>query len=166
MRTASQNPSSLGSVSDAVPDPQQSGGPRTVAAARVSPFSSWGPTDDGRIKPDLAANGEDVFSSLSGSTDAYGSFSGTSMSGPNACGSASLLIELHGRLRPGQAMRASTLKGLLIQTADDIGVPGPDYQNGWGLLNVKKAADSYHRTQKIDADTLPREKESKLIVSL
>lgn len=136
-----KNVLTVGSVTDAVPDPFQSSGPRTLSAAAVSPFSSWGPTDDGRIKPDLVANGEGVYSSSSGAVDAYRSFNGTSMSSPNACGSASLLIELYQRLRPGQAMRASTLKGLLLHTADDLGLPGPDYKTGWGLMNVKRAAD-------------------------
>jgi hypothetical protein len=38
-------------------------------------------------------------------------------------------------------MRSSMLKGLLIHTADDLGNPGPDYKNGWGLINVKTASD-------------------------
>jgi len=38
-------------------------------------------------------------------------------------------------------MRSSMLKALLIHTADDVGRPGPDYQYGWGYLNVKAAAD-------------------------
>jgi hypothetical protein len=38
-------------------------------------------------------------------------------------------------------MRAATLKGLVIHTADEAGAaPGPDYQNGWGLINIAKAA--------------------------
>ena len=72
--------------------------------------------------------------------------SGTSMSSPNACGSAALLIQLYSRLFSGDAMRASTLKGLMLHTADDLGNPGPDYKFGWGLVNVRKAADHliYH----------------------
>jgi len=44
-------------------------------------------------------------------------------------------------LFPGQAMRSSTLKGLILHTADDRGNPGPDYQYGWGLMNTRAAAD-------------------------
>jgi hypothetical protein len=131
-----KNVMTVGAVNDAVTN-----GSRDVSKATMSSFSSWGPTDDGRIKPDLVANGVDVYSSLNGSNTAYGTFSGTSMSTPNACGSASLLIEQYGRLFPGGAMRAATLKGLLIHTADDIGNAGPDYKNGWGLMNAKSAAD-------------------------
>jgi hypothetical protein len=38
-------------------------------------------------------------------------------------------------------MRASTLKALIIHTADDVGNPGPDYSFGWGLMNAKAGAD-------------------------
>lgn len=131
-----KNVMTIGSASDAV-----TSGTRDPAKANVSSFSSWGPTDDGRIKPDVVANGEGLYSSLNGSNSFYGTYSGTSMASPNATGSASLLIQQYGNLFPGQAMRASTLKGLLIHTADDRGNPGPDYKYGWGLVDVKDAAD-------------------------
>ena len=131
-----KNVMTVGSVSDAVTN-----GVRDVAKAGVSSFSCWGPTDDGRIKPDVVANGEGLYSSLGSSDTAYGTYSGTSMATPNAVGSAALLIQQYGNLFPGQALRASTLKGLLIHTADDLGNPGPDYKYGWGLVNVQAAAD-------------------------
>jgi hypothetical protein len=56
-------------------------------------------------------------------------------------GSAALLVEYYDELFPGQAMRASTIKALIIHTADDLGRPGPDYTFGWGLMNAKAAAD-------------------------
>lgn len=62
------------------------------------------------------------------------------MSSPNACGSAALLVDYYDDLFPGEAMRASTLKGLIIHTADDLGNPGPDYSYGWGLMNTLAAA--------------------------
>jgi len=126
----------VGAVNDAV-----SGGVRSAAAGTMTSFSSWGPTDDGRIKPDIVANGAGLYSTLSTSDTAYGTYSGTSMASPNAAGSAALLVGYFDKLFPGQAMRASTLKALLIHTADDLGAAGPDYQSGWGLINVKAAAD-------------------------
>ncbi|MEQ1852046.1 MAG: S8 family serine peptidase, partial [Chthoniobacteraceae bacterium] len=131
-----KNVVTIGSVGDAV-----NGAIREPVNAYMSSYSSWGPTDDGRIKPDLVANGEQVESSLAGSNSAYGTYNGTSMATPNACGSAALLIHWWDKLFPGHAMRASTLKALLIHTADDRGNAGPDYQFGWGLINVKAAAD-------------------------
>jgi hypothetical protein len=107
----------------------------------MSSFSSWGPTDDGRIKPDVVADGVNLLSSTDASDNSYAIFSGTSMSSPNASGSIILLQEYYARLHGNAFMRSATLKGLVIHTADEAGTAaGPDYQNGWGLINVKKAA--------------------------
>lgn len=109
-------------------------------APDVSPFSSFGPTDDGRIKPDLVANGDRLLSmGISGSA-AYTVLSGTSMAAANCSGSLLLLQELALR-QTGKPLRAATLKGLAIHTARDLSLPGPDYQTGWGLLDAKAAAD-------------------------
>ena len=107
---------------------------------RISTFSSWGPTDDGRIKPDITGVGVSVFSTTSTNNNAYAILSGTSMSSPNVSGSVFLLSELFNNLRGG-FMRSSTLKGLILHTANDAGNPGPDYQYGWGLLNSRRAAE-------------------------
>ena len=126
----------IGAVNDAVV-----AGIRTPSSGSMSTFSSWGPTDDGRIKPDLVANGVSVYSSTAGSDSSYdGTYSGTSMATPNAAGSTALLQQLYANSF-GQRPRASLLKALLIHTADDLGNPGPDYKFGWGLINLKAAAD-------------------------
>ena len=104
-------------------------------------FSGWGPTDDGRIKPDVVGNGYSLYSSTGSGDASYAYYSGTSMATPNVCGSLVLLIDYYGQLFPGQCMRSSTLKGLAIHTADDLGTAGPDYKFGWGLVNVKASAD-------------------------
>ncbi len=130
-----KNVITIGSSADAV-----TSGARDVAKANVSSFSCWGPTDDGRIKPDLVADGEGLYSSLNGSDTSYGTYSGTSMATPNASGTAALVVKEYINLF-GAAMRSSTLKGLLIHTADDRGNAGPDYKYGWGLLNGKSAVD-------------------------
>jgi|694.fasta_scaffold46624_3 hypothetical protein len=107
----------------------------------MSNFSAWGPTDDGRIKPDVVAHGVGLLSSVSSSNTSYSSLSGTSMSSPNASGSLLLLQELYARLKSGEFLRAATIKGLAIHTASEAGsAPGPDYKFGFGLLNVEKAA--------------------------
>jgi len=107
----------------------------------MSSFSSWGPTDDGRIKPDVVAAGVNLMSSVASSDNAYDTYSGTSMASPNATGSLLLLQEYYSQLHAGSFMRSATLKGLVIHTADEAGFsPGPDYQHGWGLINMSKAA--------------------------
>jgi subtilisin family serine protease len=68
----------------------------------------------------------------------YTSMSGTSMATPNASGSA-LLIQQYYNSRKGDFMKAASLKGLIIHTADEAGNAGPDYTYGWGLMNTAKA---------------------------
>lgn len=107
----------------------------------MSTFSGWGPTDDGRIKPDVVADGVNLLSSVSSSDNAYDVLSGTSMAAPSAAGSLLLLQEYYSQIHSGTFMRSATLKGLAIHTTDEAGDhPGPDYRFGWGLLNLKKAA--------------------------
>ena len=132
-----KNVITVGSVTDAVTN-----GLRDPSVANISGFSCTGPVDDGRIKPDLVANGASLYSPVSNSNTSYGTKTGTSMSSPNATGAAALLIDQYRDLFGSQAaMRACTLKGLLIHTATDLGNPGPDYTHGWGLIDVKTAAD-------------------------
>lgn len=108
--------------------------------------SCWGPTDDGRIKPDLVANGVGLFS-CSNSTSGYTTLTGTSMSTPNASGSL-LLVQEHSMGVRGAYLRAATLKGLAIHTAREAGpAPGPDYQHGWGLIDVYRAATTLDSAQ-------------------
>jgi Subtilase family/GEVED domain/Secretion system C-terminal sorting domain len=114
--------------------------PAQSSDIKISSFSSWGPTDDGRIKPDLVAVGVNLFSASNASTTAYAVESGTSMAAPQTSGSLLLLQEAYANLNAGQLMKASTLKGLALHTADDAGNAGPDYVYGWGLLNMEKAA--------------------------
>ena len=104
--------------------------------------SSVGPTDDGRIKPDIVANGTSLTSTSTGSANAYATLSGTSMSSPTVAGSSILLQELWMRKSENTPAWSSTIRGLVIHTADEAGTtPGPDYLHGWGLANFARAAD-------------------------
>lgn len=123
-------------------------GPQSVV---MSSFSSWGPTDDGRIKPDIVANGVQLYSPVANNNSAYATYSGTSMASPNASGSLILLQQHHQNLFAGQRMRAATLKGLAIHTADECGPnPGPDYAFGWGLLNTLRGAQTITKASTVD----------------
>lgn len=125
----------VGAVSDI------SGGYSTPSDVVMSSFSGWGPTDDGRIKPDVVGNGIGLYSAASGGNTQYSTKSGTSMASPNVAGSLILLQEHYYNLHTAY-MRAATLKALVIHTADEAGpADGPDYQHGWGMLNTLKAAD-------------------------
>ena len=135
-RKMAKNVITVGNAADAV-----SNGVRDVTRAVTASSSSRGPTDDGRIKPDITANGQSVRSTDGDSDTDTGTRSGTSMSTPNVCGSAALLVDYYTSRFPSEAMQASTLKALILHTADDDGNPGPDYRYGWGIMNTKAAAD-------------------------
>ncbi len=133
---AAKNVLVIGAVEDI---PNGYGDPSDVV---MTSFSSWGPTDDGRIKPDLVANGVALTSTLASGTAAYGSLSGTSMAAPSVTGSAALLQQHYGQTHGGDFPLAATLRALLIHTADEAGAdPGPDYVFGWGLVNTAAAAE-------------------------
>ena len=110
-----------------------------ISDVTMESYSSWGPTDDGRIKPDIVANGEKLFSCVATSNSSYNTLSGTSMATPNVSGSIILILNELKNLYPGKEFLASTIKGLVINTADKAGNTwGPDYRFGWGLMNTKK----------------------------
>jgi Subtilase family/Secretion system C-terminal sorting domain len=113
----------------------------TMQGFKIANFSGWGPTDDGRIKPDLLGVGKDIISSMASSNSAYALFSGTSTASANVSGTLFLLQELFYNLNNKQFMRSATLKGLALHTADKpAGKTSPSYEYGWGLLNAEKAA--------------------------
>ncbi len=108
--------------------------------ASISNYSSFGPVDDGRIKPDIASVGSAIYSSDSKGKKSYRVTSGTSMATPGVTSSMLLLQQYYEQLY-GNYMRAATLKGLVLHSADDVNLPGPDYQMGWGIMNTKRAAE-------------------------
>ena len=145
--SVAKNILTVGSVQDVV------GGFSPGSNPQMSSFSSYGPTDDGRIKPDVCANGDGVESAAyddpADTTDgSYANFSGTSEAAPGVAGSIGLITELIRRFR-GDSYEppASLLKGLLIHTADDILNPGPDYRSGWGLVNAERAAELVNQSE-------------------
>ena len=114
----------------------------------VTDFTSWGPTDDGRLKPDLSGPGcqssDDygVTSCDSGSDTDYTTLCGTSMASPTVCGISALLLQDFRVQFQGQPdPRNSTLKALLAHNAADIQNTGPDYQTGYGSVRIKDTID-------------------------
>ncbi|HOR77701.1 MAG TPA: S8 family serine peptidase [Anaerolineaceae bacterium] len=123
------------------------GGYGGTGTVNMSAFSGWGPTDDGRIKPDVVAAGVGLFTPVRhpgfpSATNYYTTNAvGSSFSSPSAAGAVGLLVDLRARLAPQHPFLSSTLKGLLIHTADEAASIGPDYRTGWGLVNADKAAN-------------------------
>lgn len=94
----------------------------------IEPYSSQGPTDDGRIKPDLTGP-TDVAVSYQQPTDLFG-FGGTSAAAPNVAGAAALAIGAGVGTTPG------AISSFLRSRATSAGADGPDDVFGFGLLNL------------------------------
>jgi hypothetical protein len=88
-------------------------------------ISSRGPAHDGRIKPELIAYGED----------------GTSGAAALVSGSAILLQELY-RKQTGNPAPSSLLRAVLCNSADETGLKGPDFESGFGVLNLPKSIET------------------------
>jgi hypothetical protein len=131
---AAKNVLSVGAVDDVITY-------ANPASVVMSTFSGWGPTDDGRIKPDVVGNGVEVLSAVDSANNAYATDNGTSMATPNVGGSTALLVQHYRNTHAGANMRSATMRGLVIHTADECGAAtGPDYKFGWGLMDTEAAA--------------------------
>ena len=171
--------SSCGTYSTMAP-PASAKNPIHVGASNtndssMTTFSSWGPTDDGRIKPIVVAGGEQIGGdggikstvpnafinnnsrNCDGSGDdycyPYDVMQGTSMASPAVAGSIALMLQQYrttystsGNFWP------STAKALLMQTADDRGNAGPDYQWGYGQVRIQQAVDLIRRRGLVQAN--------------
>jgi len=100
--------------------------------------SSRGPAKDGRIKPEVCAVGTDVYSTFDNGTQ-YASQTGTSMACPGVAGALAVLQEGYRNLNNQQFPNGGLLKGLLMNTAEDLGNPGPDFRHGYGRINLRRA---------------------------
>jgi subtilisin family serine protease len=114
---------------------------QTGSPGNLAPFSSPGPTRDGRQKPDIAAPGTAIGSSTSfdipqscspgGSTLLPDGLShvmsqGTSMAAPHVAGAAAILMQRYGAMTPSQ------LKSFLATHAKTDGFTGPVWNKDWG----------------------------------
>lgn len=107
---------------------------------QTTEFSAWGPADDGRVKPDLVANGQNLLSASDAADDAYLEMPGTSMASPAAAGIGLIVGQLFEKSR-GRAPLATELKAVLIHSATDAGRPGPDVEFGWGVIDALRAGE-------------------------
>ncbi len=110
----------------------------------MTSFSSWGPTDDGRLKPDVVAPGCQIGSdggvTSCGAGGGYVVMCGTSMAAPAVSGVIALMIQQRRAVFGyGNDVWPSTIKGILVNTASDLGTIGPDYGYGHGRTDAVKA---------------------------
>ncbi|WP_114905156.1 S8 family serine peptidase [Kordia sp. SMS9] len=100
--------------------------------------SSRGPAYDGRIKPDIAAHGQEQVSTTG--NNGYQTFGGTSGAAPGIAGVAAQLYEAYALLNGGNLPDSGLIKAAMLNTANDYGNTGPDYRFGWGMVNALRAA--------------------------
>jgi hypothetical protein len=100
--------------------------------------SSRGPAHDGRIKPDIAANGQNQISTSTSNT--YQSFGGTSGAAPGIAGISAQLYQAYAEANGGSLPQSALIKATLLNTANEAGNLGPDYKFGWGIVNALRAA--------------------------
>lgn len=133
----------------------------TNASIVLAPFSGCGPTDDGRIKPEVVAVGQSnsllrtfgIATPANNATNGYFiAIAGTSFAAPAVAAGLGLAAQRRLQLFPNldpdlDAWRGSTWRALAIHTADDVDGAGPDFQMGYGLFNVASCVAQVERDQ-------------------
>ena len=99
--------------------------------------SSHGPATDGRIKPDITANGQNQIST--NENNQYLTFGGTSGASPGIAGISAQLYEAYAGLNGGELPQSALIKATLLNTANEAGNIGPDFRFGWGIVNGLRA---------------------------
>lgn len=154
----------------------------------MADFSSRGPTEDGRIKPDIVAPGTWIASQKStaasdmnawlGISPNYIFQGGTSQSGPHVSGACAIVVQWYRETRSGTTPSPALVKAALINSADDMSTeerpmdpddpfgsgtfiagdtgPVPNFDEGWGRLNLETLIDSERRFDFTDQTTLLR----------
>ena len=99
--------------------------------------SSRGPSADGRIKPDICANGRNQLSTNENNT--YQTGGGTSAASPGVAGVIAQLYHAYKSLFSVSNPPAALIKASILNTGEDIGNAGPDFIYGWGRINALRA---------------------------
>lgn len=98
---------------------------------QLTGFSSKGPAMDGRILPDITATGP----------------GGTSHASPNLAGVNALLTQAYRENNANQWPQSGLIKAIVLNTADDIENPGPDFRTGFGRVNAKRGLELIENSQ-------------------
>ncbi|MEF8873948.1 MAG: S8 family serine peptidase [Candidatus Thermoplasmatota archaeon] len=115
-------------------------------AENLASFSSRGWTEDNRVKPNVVAPGENIYSLTPPSIeeDGYQTMSGTSMSNPAVAGAASVVVDWY-QENYGERPSPAMVRSILINTANDLNenvsdtrgsIPNQD--EGWGIVDISK----------------------------
>jgi len=112
----------------------------------IAKYSSQGPTDDGRVKPDLVAPSGLISTAWPPPYYPPNSYTGpnhgTSMAAPVVAGIVALFLQQWKQLFTSNPVPLpSTIKAILIQTAKDLLPTGPDFRSGYGRVDAKNAVD-------------------------
>ena len=107
--------------------------------AVITGFSSRGPVKDGRLKPEITADGLWTISTIP--DDWYSVQSGTSMAAPAITGGLALLYEKYRLLNSGSDPKNGLMKALICNGAKDLGNNGPDYTYGFGWMDLLRSVD-------------------------
>jgi hypothetical protein len=102
-------------------------------ARTLAGFSSTGPTNDGRTKPDVVAPGVGVYTATTPNVTSYTYQGGTSFSTPLTAASAALMLSA----RP--ELNAIAIRDIIRNTADPVSPSHPNNFTGWGHVNALKA---------------------------
>jgi len=126
----------------------------------MTSFSSWGPSDDGRIRPVVSApgcqsSGDGGVTSLDSDHDSdYTTLCGTSMASPTACGVGALVLQDYRQTFPGDPDPSNQMmKMWFCHNSADLGNPGPDNQYGYGSVRALSTID-FMRTGEWDEKTV------------
>ena len=112
----------------------------------MSDFSSWGPTPDLKLKPEITAHGGNIYSAVPGG--GYEELSGTSMAAPNMCG-ITVLIRQHVKENYPE-LSATEVRDLVEQLCmstatianNTVGNPYSPRKQGAGIADIKKATST------------------------
>jgi subtilisin family serine protease len=118
------------------------------SAGIIAGFSSRGPTADGRIKPDVCAQGVATFCANADAINAYAEWSGTSLATPIVAGIAALIMEAH------PDWTAQMVREAIRNTASQHESPNNDY--GWGIVDALAATDYFQNAGDIPSPEIPR----------
>lgn len=119
----------------------------------VAGFSSRGPVKDGRIKPEILAQGQSVISTYPG--NGYGFGVGTSMAAPGVTGGLALLYQRYRQLNGGANPKNGLMKALLCNGGTDGGAGGPDFKYGFGNMNLLRSVEALESNRYATGNSLP-----------